>query len=211
MWALQDIGLTLYIQCATISNNYPNFSSLYCYFFRLNLFSRITSPCISIIIISHPFFMKTRRFYQSNDISLRLCLCTTLKKGYISYHCFCNYSNTHLNAIFYWKLAQLLLGVIIFQKLKNPLWGIFLYFDTLIPTPNEQTFLLFLIFPPYIFLDLSLFTFSFIFLFLFGCCHFWKHNEGRVQCIYGRWVLQDIGLIVYIHCVNISNNHPNFS
>ena len=40
----------------------------------------------SIIFISHPVFMKTRRLYQSNDISLQLCLCISLKKGYISNH-----------------------------------------------------------------------------------------------------------------------------
>ena len=43
----------------------------------------IPSLCVSIIFISHLVFMKTRRLYQSNYISLQLCLCITLKKGYI--------------------------------------------------------------------------------------------------------------------------------
>ena len=81
--------------------------------------SRITSLSVSIIIISHPFFMKNRWLYQSNDISLQLFLCITLKKGYMSNHYFCKSSNRHLNAIFYWKLAELLLGGIIVEKLQN--------------------------------------------------------------------------------------------
>ena len=44
------------------------------------------SLCVSIILISHPVLMKTRRLYQSNDISLQLCLFISLKKGYISNH-----------------------------------------------------------------------------------------------------------------------------
>ena len=42
------------------------------------------SLCVSIIFISHPVFMKTRQLYQSNDISLKLFLCISFKKGYIS-------------------------------------------------------------------------------------------------------------------------------
>ena len=45
-----------------------------------------TSIFVSINFISHPVFMKTRRLYQSNDISFQLCLCIILKKGYISNH-----------------------------------------------------------------------------------------------------------------------------
>ena len=42
----------------------------------------------------------------------------------------------NLNAIIDWKWAQLLLGGIIVEKLKNPLWGIFYYFNTRVPTTN---------------------------------------------------------------------------
>ena len=48
-------------------------------------------------------------------------------------------------------------------------------------------------------------------LFLFGCCHFWWRNEVLFQFISIRWVLQDICLILYIHCVPISKNHQMFS
>ena len=60
-----------------------------------------------------------------------------------------------LNAIFNWKLAQLLLGGIIIEKLKNPLWWILYYFNTKVPTPNKQPFLPFIILPPYVCSDLS--------------------------------------------------------
>ena len=50
-------------------------------------------------------------------------------------------TNNNLNAIFDWRLAQLLLGETIVEKPKNPLWGIFYYFDTRVTTPNEQPFL----------------------------------------------------------------------
>ena len=39
--------------------------------------------CVFIIFISHPFFIKIRQLYQSNDISLQLYLCITLKNRYI--------------------------------------------------------------------------------------------------------------------------------
>ena len=46
-----------------------------------------------------------------------------------------------MNAIFYWKLVQLLLEDIIVEKLKNPLCGILYYFDTMVTTLNKQPFL----------------------------------------------------------------------
>ena len=46
--------------------------------------------------------------------------------------------------------------------------------------------------------------------FLFGCCRFQQHNEVWFQFISVTRVLKYIGLILYIHCVPISNNHPNF-
>ena len=92
---------------------------------------------------STSIFMKNRRSYKSNDISLQLCLCIVLEKGYIPKHYLCKYSNWNLNAIFYWKLSHPLLGVIIFEKTKNPLCGILSYFDTGVPTTNKQLFLTF--------------------------------------------------------------------
>ena len=47
----------------------------------------------------------------------------------------------NLNAISYWNYSQLLA-----EKVKNPLCVIFSYFDTRVPTPNEQPFLHFIIF-----------------------------------------------------------------
>ena len=45
-----------------------------------------TSICVFIIFILHPDFMKTKRLYQLNDISLQLCLRVSFKKEYISNH-----------------------------------------------------------------------------------------------------------------------------
>ena len=59
-----------------------------------------------------------------------------------------NYPIWNLNAISYWKLSQLILGSVIVEKMKNPLQGIFSYFDTRVPTPNKKPFIHFLIFPP---------------------------------------------------------------
>ena len=73
----------------------------------------------------------------------------------------------HLNTIFDWKLAQLLLGGFIIDKTKNLLWGIFSYFNTGVPTPNEQPFLNFFISPPYYCSDLSLLNFYYIFLYCY--------------------------------------------
>ena len=71
----------------------------------------------------------------------------------------------NFNAIFYWKLDQPPLGGITVEKLKNPLWEIFSYLDTRVPTPNKQPFLHFIILPPYFCSDFSLITFSYIFLY----------------------------------------------
>ena len=68
----------------------------------------------------------------------------------------------NLNAILYWKLAQLLLGGIIFDKLKSILLGVLSYFYTGVPTPNKQPFLFSIILSPYFYLDLSLHNFSYI-------------------------------------------------
>ena len=40
-------------------------------------------------------------------------------------------------------------------------------------------------------------------LLLFGCCHFRRHHEVWVQFIPVRWIPQDIGLLIYIHCVPV--------
>ena len=56
-------------------------------------------------------------------------------------------------------------GGIIFGKSKNSFWGIFSYFGTRVPTPNEQPFLPFVILPPYFCSGLSLLTFYYIFLY----------------------------------------------
>ena len=58
-------------------------------------------------------------------------------------------NNWNLNGIFYWKLSQLILGVIIVDKLENPFWGVFSRFYSRVPTPNEQPFLHFIIFLRY--------------------------------------------------------------
>ena len=47
-------------------------------------------------------------------------------------------------------------------------------------------------------------------IYLFCFCHFLQCNEVWVQFIYLRWVLQDIGLLLYIHCVYIRNDHLFF-
>ena len=126
-----------------------------------------------------------------------ICFCkVTTPSNY-----FCNYCYRHLNAIFYWKLFQLLLEGIILEKLKNSLWwGILSYFDT-----KNQPFLHFLILPLYYFRFIIAYPFiNIVVLFLFGCCRFWHHNEVWVQFPFVRWVLQDIHLLLYIHCVPIS-------
>ena len=48
-------------------------------------------------------------------------------------------------------------------------------------------------------------------IYLFGCWHFLQRNEVWVQFGLVRRVLQDIGLILYIHYIPISNYHHNFS
>ena len=54
------------------------------------------------------------------------------------------------------------------EKLNNLLWGIFSFFHTRVPTPNEQTILPFVILPLYFCSDLSLQTSSYI---LFYCSY----------------------------------------
>ena len=156
--------------------------------------------------------MKACWLYESDHISLQLCVCITLKKRDIYNNYLCKYSNWHLNAIFYCKWSQLLLGGIIVEKLKNQLWGIFLYFDTRVPTPKVA-----IIYNFFNIASVILFRFIIIWLFLFivvlllfGCCHFWQHYEVWVQFITVGWVLQDTGLILYIYCVSISNTSINF-
>ena len=106
----------------------------------------------------------------------------------------------HLNAVFYWKLDQLLLSYITVEKLKNQLWGVFSYFRTRVSTPKEKPFLPFVIFSLYFCWDLSLLIFYYIVIFsLFGYCHFRRHSEMWVQFIFVRLVLQYIGLLHYIH------------
>ena len=119
----------------------------------------------------------------------------------------------HLNTTFYWNSAQILLRVIIVEKLNNSLWRIFSYFDTRVPTPNEQQFLPFVTLPPWFCSDLSLlnFYYIFIYIFLFRCCHFLRCNEVWVQFISIRGLIQYRGLLIYTHCVTIPNDHPNFS
>ena len=73
----------------------------------------------------------------------------------------------HFNAIFYWIFAQLIMGGIIVDRLNNLMWGVFSYFDTRFPTPNEQSFINFVILPPYFCSDLSLLTFSYILLYCY--------------------------------------------
>ena len=59
--------------------------------------------------------------------------------------------NRQFNAIFYSKFAQLLLGGIIVENLKNPLWEMFSCLDIRVATSNKQPFLPFLKLPPYFF------------------------------------------------------------
>ena len=59
------------------------------------------------------------------------------------YYFYNNSPILHLNAIFYCKQYQLLLGGIIVDKMKTSLWVIFYYLDTRFPTPNNQPFLTF--------------------------------------------------------------------
>ena len=73
----------------------------------------------------------------------------------------------HLNSIFYWKLDKLLLGVVIFEKLKNPLRGVFYYLYTTVTTPNEQPFQHIVIFPLYFCSDLSFLNFSYILFYFY--------------------------------------------
>ena len=47
--------------------------------------------------------------------------------------------------------------------------------------------------------------------FLFGCFHFIWRNEVWVHFISVGRLVQGIGLLRYIHCIHISNNHPHFS
>ena len=75
--------------------------------------------------------------------------------------------NRHLNVMFYCILDQLIMEGIIVEKLKNPLWGILSYLDNRVPTPNEQLFITFVLFPPYFFSYLSFLTFSYILLYYF--------------------------------------------
>ena len=80
---------------------------------------------------------------------------------------FCGSTNRNLNVIFSWKLAELILGGIIVEKVKNPLWGMLSYFYTRVPTPNKQPFIRFLILSPCFCSDLSLLTFSYILFYFF--------------------------------------------
>ena len=81
------------------------------------------------------------------------------------YYFYYNSPIWHLNAIFFWKLSQLLLGDIIVDKLKNLLWAVFSYFDTKVPTPNKQPFIPFLIMTTYFCSDIQLFIFSYMLLY----------------------------------------------
>ena len=119
------------------------------------------------------------------------------------YYLICKSTNRHLNAIFYWKLAQLLMGGIIVEKLRNKLWRIFSYADNMVTTPKQATrstscniapVLLFRFIISYIFLYN-------VVLFLFGWFHFWWRKKVWVQVISVRWVIQNIGLLIYIYCV----------
>ena len=66
----------------------------------------------------------------------------------------------------------------------------------------------FVILPPYFCSDLSCLLFL---MYLLGRCNFLWCDEVWVQLISVRRVLQDIGLLLFIHCITISNDNLNFS
>ena len=61
----------------------------------------------------------------------------------------------------------MLIGGVIVEKLNNSLWGVFYYFVTRVPTPNEKPFLTFAILPQYFCAYLSLLTFYYILLYCY--------------------------------------------
>ena len=84
----------------------------------------------------------------------------------------------YLNAIFYWKLAQLLLEGITVEKLNNPLRGVLFYFHTMVPIPNKQKLSTFFYIGSVL---LFIFLIAYLFLYIFGlllleCCHFLRFN-----------------------------------
>ena len=124
---------------------------------------------------------------------------------WMPYYFYHNYPNWYFIAIFYWEFTELIIwGGIPVEKPNNQLWGVFSYFRTRVPTPNEKPFLPFLILNPYFCSYFSFLTFCFIVvLFLFVYFHFWRCYEAWVQFIFVSWVLKDIGLLLYIYFVPI--------
>ena len=109
----------------------------------------------------------------------------------------------HLNVIFDWKWSQLIIGGIIVEKLRNKLWRIFSYADNMVTTPKQATRSTSCNIAPVL---LFRFIISYIFLYnvvllLFGWFHFWWRKKVWVQVISVRWVIQNIGLLIYIYCV----------
>ena len=105
------------------------------------------------------------------------------------------------------------MGGIIVEKLKNPVWAIFYYLDTRVPHNKWATFSDFCnIASVFLFIFIIAYPFLYIvLLLLFGCFNFIQRHKVWVQFISVRRILQDIGLLLYIHCSPRSNDQSNFS
>ena len=109
-------------------------------------------------------------------------------------------SSTATGGNYCWKTEEPILGdIVLFWY-----WGYNTKQATLSTFCNIVCVLFFVFITAYLFLWI-------VVLFLFGCFHLQQRNEVWVRFISIRWVIQDIGLLLYIHCVPISNNQPNFS
>ena len=118
----------------------------------------------------------------------------------------------NLNAIFYQRIYQQLLVGLIFEKLKNPFWGILSYFYIRVSTSNDQPILTFAILPPSFFQIYHLLPFLiYCSIFLIRMFLFLTAQRSLHSIYFVRRVLQNIGLLIYIHCVPISNDPPNVS
>ena len=128
---------------------------------------------------------------------------------WITYHFFNKSPICNLNAIFDWKLAKLLLGVITVEKLNIRLWGYY-YISILVgfqhKTINLSTFL---ILPPYFFHISHWLPFPKNIYCSFRMLPF-STAQLSLSWIIFMWVIQDICLLLYIH-FSISKNHHIFS
>ena len=126
-----------------VSNTKRGTLSIFCNISSVHLF-RFIIDCLFLYIIVL-FLIGCCNFVRHKSIFSSIYLCKVITSRYYP----CKSYNRHFKSIFYQKLAQLLIRDIIIEKIKNPLWGVFSHFGTRVPTPHEQPFLHFLIFPPY--------------------------------------------------------------